>query len=105
MGAAGLKIDPEYGGLGFNHREYVKVMQLVASQGGNVTALLSAARSKEHAALVLPAGNRAVGAQANRPHEALPTVGAAVEAQAQVPDHRKAEHAPSMRAHDGPAGA
>jgi alkylation response protein AidB-like acyl-CoA dehydrogenase len=45
MGAFGLKIDPKYGGLGFSHREYVKVMQLIGSYDGNLTALLSAHQS------------------------------------------------------------
>src|SRR5689334_35780 len=42
LGAFGLKIDRKYGGLGFNHREYVEVMRLLGSYCGNLTALLSA---------------------------------------------------------------
>ena len=45
LGAFGLKIDRKYGGLGFNHREYVEVMQLLGSYCGNLTALLSAHQS------------------------------------------------------------
>jgi alkylation response protein AidB-like acyl-CoA dehydrogenase len=45
LGAFGLKIKPEYGGLGFSHREYVQVMQLIGSYDGNLTALLSAHQS------------------------------------------------------------
>jgi alkylation response protein AidB-like acyl-CoA dehydrogenase len=45
LGAFGLKIDRRYGGLGFNHREYVEVMQLLGSYCGNTTALLSAHQS------------------------------------------------------------
>jgi alkylation response protein AidB-like acyl-CoA dehydrogenase len=42
LGAFGMKIPREYGGLGFSHREYVHVMQLIGSYDANVTALLSA---------------------------------------------------------------
>jgi alkylation response protein AidB-like acyl-CoA dehydrogenase len=45
LGAFGLKIPREYGGLGFDHREYVEVMQLLGSHCGNLTALLSAHQS------------------------------------------------------------
>jgi alkylation response protein AidB-like acyl-CoA dehydrogenase len=45
LGAFGLKIRPQYGGLGFSHREYVQVMQLIGSYDGNLTALLSAHQS------------------------------------------------------------
>lgn len=45
LGAFGLKIERKYGGLGFNHREYVEVMQLLGSHCANVTALLSAHQS------------------------------------------------------------
>jgi alkylation response protein AidB-like acyl-CoA dehydrogenase len=45
MGAFGMKIPSEYGGLGFTQAEYNKIMQLVGSQDGNVTALLSAHQS------------------------------------------------------------
>ncbi|MFO7564858.1 MAG: acyl-CoA dehydrogenase family protein [Enhygromyxa sp.] len=42
LGAFGLKIPREYGGLGFSHVEYVRVMQLLGSHDANLTALLSA---------------------------------------------------------------
>lgn len=42
LGAFGMKIPGEYGGLGFTHAEYVRVMELVGSYDANVTALLSA---------------------------------------------------------------
>lgn len=45
MGAFGMKIKPEYGGLGFTQAEYNKVMELVCSQDGNLVALLSAHQS------------------------------------------------------------
>jgi alkylation response protein AidB-like acyl-CoA dehydrogenase len=45
LGAFGMKIAPEYGGLGLNQVEYGKVMQLLGSYDANVTALLSAHQS------------------------------------------------------------
>jgi alkylation response protein AidB-like acyl-CoA dehydrogenase len=45
LGAFGMKIPPEYGGLGFNQVEYGKVMQLLGSYDANLTALLSAHQS------------------------------------------------------------
>jgi alkylation response protein AidB-like acyl-CoA dehydrogenase len=42
LGAFGMKIPKEYGGLGFTHPEYVKAMELLGSYDGNLTALLSA---------------------------------------------------------------
>ena len=42
MGAFGMKIPKEYGGLGFTNAEYQKVMQLLGSVDGNIVALLSA---------------------------------------------------------------
>jgi hypothetical protein len=45
LGAFGMKIPKEYGGLGFTVSEYCKVMQMVGSFDGNVTALLSAHQS------------------------------------------------------------
>ena len=45
MGAFGMKIPPEYGGLGFTQREYGRVMQLIGSYDANLTALLSAHQS------------------------------------------------------------
>jgi len=45
LGAFGMKIPKEYGGLGFTSVEYQKVMQLVGSVDGNLSALLSAHQS------------------------------------------------------------
>jgi alkylation response protein AidB-like acyl-CoA dehydrogenase len=45
LGAFGLKIPKEYGGLGFSMLEYAKVMELLGSVDGNVEALLSAHQS------------------------------------------------------------
>jgi alkylation response protein AidB-like acyl-CoA dehydrogenase len=45
LGAFGMKISPEYGGLGFSQVEYGKVMQLLGSYDANLTALLSAHQS------------------------------------------------------------
>jgi alkylation response protein AidB-like acyl-CoA dehydrogenase len=45
LGAFGMKIPKEYGGLGFTVSEYCKVMQMVGSYDGNISALLSAHQS------------------------------------------------------------
>ena len=45
LGAFGMKIPTEYGGLGFDQVEYAQVMELVGSFDGNLTALLSAHQS------------------------------------------------------------
>ncbi|MGE0452722.1 MAG: acyl-CoA dehydrogenase family protein [Vicinamibacteria bacterium] len=45
LGAFGMKIPREYGGLGFSNVEYNKVMRLVGSHCGNLGALLSAHQS------------------------------------------------------------
>ncbi|MHB8874280.1 MAG: acyl-CoA dehydrogenase family protein [Myxococcaceae bacterium] len=45
LGAFGMKIPVEYGGLGFNQVEYGKIMQLLGSYDANITALLSAHQS------------------------------------------------------------
>jgi alkylation response protein AidB-like acyl-CoA dehydrogenase len=45
MGAFGMKIPKEYGGLGFTNVEYQRIMQLLGSQDGNLSALLSAHQS------------------------------------------------------------
>ncbi len=45
LGAFGMKIPKEYGGLGFNQIEYAKVMELLGTRDGNVAALLSAHQS------------------------------------------------------------
>src|SRR5437867_1586574 len=45
LGAFGIKIPKEYGGLGFSVSEYTTVMQMVGSYDANVSALLSAHQS------------------------------------------------------------
>ena len=45
MGAFGMKIPQEYGGLGFNQAEYGAVMEMIGSADGNLLALLSAHQS------------------------------------------------------------
>ncbi len=45
LGAFGMKIPTQYGGLGFSQAEYSEVMELVGAYDGNVTALLSAHQS------------------------------------------------------------
>ena len=45
MGAFGMKIPVEYGGLGFTQLEYSRIMELVGSVDGNLCALLSAHQS------------------------------------------------------------
>lgn len=56
LGAFGMKIPTEYGGLGLTHPEYVRTMQLVGSHDGNVSALLSA-----HQAIGVPQPVRLFG--------------------------------------------
>jgi alkylation response protein AidB-like acyl-CoA dehydrogenase len=45
LGAFGMKIPKKYGGLGFTNTEYQKVMMLLGSIDGNLSALLSAHQS------------------------------------------------------------
>jgi alkylation response protein AidB-like acyl-CoA dehydrogenase len=45
IGAFGIKIPTEYGGLGLSQYSYTHAVGLVTSQDGNLTALLSAAQS------------------------------------------------------------
>jgi len=45
LGAFGMKVPTEYGGLGFTQAEYSNVMELLGSYDGNITALLSAHQS------------------------------------------------------------
>jgi alkylation response protein AidB-like acyl-CoA dehydrogenase len=45
MGAFGMKIPKEYGGLGFSQYEYEKVIELISTRDGNLIALLSAHQS------------------------------------------------------------
>jgi len=45
LGAFGMKIPVEYGGLGFTQQEFAKVMKLLGGYDGSLTALLSAHQS------------------------------------------------------------
>ena len=45
MGAFGMKIPTEYGGLGLSQMSYVRAMELVTSKCGSLCALLSASQS------------------------------------------------------------
>jgi hypothetical protein len=45
LGAFGMKITREYGGLGFTVSEYCRAMELVGSYDGNIAAVLSAHQS------------------------------------------------------------
>jgi alkylation response protein AidB-like acyl-CoA dehydrogenase len=45
LGAFGIKIPKEYGGLGFSQREYTEAIKIVTGQDGNLTTLLSAHQS------------------------------------------------------------
>ncbi len=45
LGAFGMKIETEYGGLGFSQHEYGTIIKLVSSVDGNLIALLSAHQS------------------------------------------------------------
>jgi hypothetical protein len=45
LGAFGMKISKKYGGLGFTNAEYQKIMHLLGSCDGNLSALLSAHQS------------------------------------------------------------
>jgi len=45
LGAFGMKVPKEYGGLGLTVVEYCKIMQMIGSSDGNIAALLSAHQS------------------------------------------------------------
>src|SRR5687767_8301032 len=45
IGAFGIKIPREYGGLGLSQMTYIRALELITSQDGNLTALISAAQS------------------------------------------------------------
>src|SRR5688500_1254440 len=45
MGAFGIKIPKEYGGLGLSQRSYIRAIELVTCKDGSLTALLSAHQS------------------------------------------------------------
>jgi len=61
IGAFGMKISEEYGGLGLTHPEYVRAMELVGSYDANVTALLSA-----HQAIGVPQPVKLFGTEAQK---------------------------------------
>src|SRR6476660_3789062 len=45
MGAFGIKIPKEYGGLGLSQMSYIRAIEMVTSKDGSLTALLSASQS------------------------------------------------------------
>src|SRR5688500_11482559 len=45
MGAFGIKVPTEYGGLGLSRTSYIRAMEMVTSKDGSLTALLSASQS------------------------------------------------------------
>jgi hypothetical protein len=45
MGAFGIKIPQEYGGLGLSQMSYIRAIEMVTSKDGSLTALLSASQS------------------------------------------------------------
>jgi len=59
LGAFGIKIPKEYGGLGLTHPEYTRVMQFLGAYDCNVTALLSA-----HQAIGVPQPVKLFGSDA-----------------------------------------
>lgn len=45
IGALGIKVPQEYGGLGLSQTSYIRAMEMVTSKDGSLTALLSASQS------------------------------------------------------------
>src|SRR5215213_4465954 len=45
MGAFGIKVPTEYGGLGLSQTSYIRAIEMVTSKDGSLTALLSASQS------------------------------------------------------------
>ncbi|HEU5174880.1 MAG TPA: acyl-CoA dehydrogenase family protein [Gemmatimonadaceae bacterium] len=45
MGAFGIKVPVEYGGLGLSYQSYTKAIEMVTTKDGSLTALLSASQS------------------------------------------------------------
>ncbi|MBA3889486.1 MAG: acyl-CoA dehydrogenase family protein [Gemmatimonadaceae bacterium] len=45
MGAFGIKVPTEYGGLGLSYQSYTKAIEMVTTKDGSLTALLSASQS------------------------------------------------------------
>lgn len=63
IGAFGMKIPPEYGGLGLSHREYVRALEMVGARDANVVALLSA-----HQAIGVPQLVKLFGTEEQKQH-------------------------------------
>src|SRR5947207_8595768 len=61
MGAFGIKIPREYGGLGLSQLSYMKAMELVSSVDGSLTALLSA-----HQSIGVPGPLKMFGSEAQK---------------------------------------
>ncbi|HEX6537263.1 MAG TPA: acyl-CoA dehydrogenase family protein, partial [Gemmatimonadaceae bacterium] len=61
MGAFGIKIPREYGGLGLSQRSYIRAMGMVTSKDGSLTALLSA-----HQSIGLPQPLKLFGTEAQK---------------------------------------
>jgi alkylation response protein AidB-like acyl-CoA dehydrogenase len=61
MGAFGIKIPREYGGLGLSQMGYIRAMSLVTSKDGSLTALLSA-----HQSIGLPQPLKLFGTEAQK---------------------------------------
>src|SRR5688500_6659458 len=45
MGAFGIKVPLEYGGLGLSYQSYTRAIEMVTTKDGSLTALLSASQS------------------------------------------------------------
>ncbi len=61
LGAFGMKIPKEYGGLGFNQLEYTRALEICGRYDGNVTALLSA-----HQSIGVPQPLKVFGSEAQK---------------------------------------
>jgi len=68
MGAFGIKIPEEYGGLGFSQLMYARAISLVTSWDGSLTALLSASQS-----IGVPVPLKLFGSEAQK-HKYLPRI-------------------------------
>ncbi|MEQ1571177.1 MAG: acyl-CoA dehydrogenase family protein, partial [Myxococcota bacterium] len=61
MGAFGMKIDREYGGLGFDQAEYCRLLEIVGAYDGSIGALVSA-----HQSIGLPQPLKLFGTEAQK---------------------------------------
>ncbi|MFO7249659.1 MAG: acyl-CoA dehydrogenase family protein [Actinomycetes bacterium] len=61
LGAFGMKIEPEYGGLGLNHRYYARALALIGSYSPAIATLLSA-----HQSIGVPQPLRLFGTEAQK---------------------------------------